>query len=146
MATPCRRPLPHPPAGGGGPPLMRKVRQRHVLWVPKIGFKINIKCSKIMTKSVYHPKCLPCITGYIQTMFLPLHFHRFFSIKTVPKRCLKMDPHFSMPRVIRVGFERGGVGAKCGFRGSRGRTIGGGREIPHACRPQGVGGLFNKFD
>ena len=32
------------------------------------------------------------------------------------------------------------MGAKCGFRGSRGRTIGGGREIPHACRPQGVGG------
>ena len=33
----------------------------------------------------------------------------------------------------RVGFGRGGVGAKCGFRGSRGKTIGGGREIPHAC-------------
>ena len=59
----------------GGPPLMRKIRQRHVLWVPKMGVKINIKCSKNMTKSMYPPKCLPCITGYIQTMFLPLHFH-----------------------------------------------------------------------
>ena len=106
--TPCP---PSHPGRGGGPPLMRKVRQRHVLWVPKMGVKINIKCSKNMTKSVYPPKCLPCITGYIQTMFLPLHFHRFFSIKTVPKRCLKMDPHFSMPRVIRVGFERGGGGS-----------------------------------
>ena len=99
------------PRQGGGPPLMRKVRQRHVLWVPKMGVKINIKCSKNMTKSVYPPKCLPCITGYIQTMFSPLHFHRLFSIKTVPKRCLKMDPHFSMPRVIRVGFATGEGGS-----------------------------------
>ena len=75
------------PRQGGGPPLMRKVRQRHVLWVPKMGVKINIKCSKNMTKSVYPPKCLPCITGYIQTMFLPLHFHRFFSTQNTHKHC-----------------------------------------------------------
>ena len=92
MATPCRRPLAPSYIWGPYGPLCAHMGPYGSIWAhmgpawcERLGqpfastsfltFKISIKCTQIMTKSVYPPKCLPCFTGYIQTMFSPLHFH-----------------------------------------------------------------------